>query len=397
MRTPKLVTAALLVVITMGSMTVLAVGSWNSTSFSFCSDGCVSTAHVMNNTLNDNFTVFYQPHYKSTYPIMARTVSHLGQSKGTEHTLVADGSDYWFGGVAWHPKAKRFMLALKSSVSDQIRSVITDAGGGLLYSSNPIAINVAHDYSLKPQVAWARNGKFVVFYVKDDQVWAQLIRKNGNVFKGAKQLTSFKKGLVNATSAATEADGTAVCYFEWRKNDSATKLKPYMLKVDRKLNIVLKKRLSGPRPEGMYGAGLRGAYDPNTGTHAITVGSSFALFNEDGISLAPASSTYTLINGCTGVDQLIYDPQNERFVAFHADYFIDNVNYVENEWRYATIFEPDGTITEPSIELYHQTEETSGSPSCGVNRTGNLLGIVSIEGPGDAWEYGYVRAYLFYE
>ena len=124
------------------------------------------------------------------------------------------------------------------------------------------------------QVAWAKNGKFVVFYQKDNQIWAQAVKKTCVKFLGPQQLTAFKKGVAIPSDASTEKDGTGVCYYSWLKSSSASKFKPYMIKVNHKLAIALDQQLAGPQPYQQY-HGLCGAYDPVSGTHALTSGATY--------------------------------------------------------------------------------------------------------------------------
>ena len=387
MRKPVLVTAILLLLLIFaGSISAVFI-LWTKESFEFEQDSYY-IHRVMNNTADDYFTVFYSPIWSTPKPMRARLVSYDGDYFGPEQTLLSDRSGYKLGGIVWHPKAKRYMFAFGQD--DKILVMAMYFNGAPMIQPQIIATGATPNVT--PQVAWARNGKFIIFYQKDNQIWAQAVKKTCVKFKDPKQLTAFKKGVAIPSDASTEKDGTAVCYYSWLKSSSASKFKPYMIKANHKLAIALDKRLAGPQPYQQY-HGLCGAYDPVSGTHALTSGATYALFDKDGIAVTPAAYPFATIPNCSSIFRIVYDPYFARFVGFHTEIYFEN--YIESAYIYATIIDTDGTIETSAWELGGLQDEYE-SFGGGVNKGGNILGLISFEGypQSGGWGSGPTMGYL---
>ena len=143
---------------------------------------------------------------------------------------------------------------------------------------------------------------------------------------------------------------------------------PYMFRVNENLNIVKKLKLSGKKKD-VDKMGILGAFDPDTGTHAIAYSYFYSLIDMGGNPVAPPAAAFkALQNGGNRIAVIQYDGAYERFAFFYR-----NTTQTLHEIR-AAFIAADGTIQQTDW-LLDQTTEAVVDFGAGMNSTGCRLGI----------------------
>lgn len=364
--------------------------AWTENSWTLFYSG-VSNIIVMGNTINDNFTLFYRPNPEPK-KLYSRTISSDGSKEGQEYLIGDNILALRYCSIVWHPVTKRFLLLIKDD--DKIYAVAANANGKRITSKKLIATGVDEDFPSSPAVAWTSKKKFMVFYRKNNQIWAQKVRKGAGKVKAPQQLTSFASGFAYPCSTSTEEDGTAVCYYAtgYDAYDPNNKFKPYMIRVDIGLNTLGNHRLaSNQKTTWLYN--YPGAYDPDTQTHAIVIGNRFALFNKQGRVATPAGKKFTTIPGAGGLSNLTYNSKDKEFGGYYRRAWADESTYTEYTYLHYATFDSNGTVKETDFEFGGSTDEADGI-TANINRDGDRLGLISWEGyggSGPTWAMLYYR------
>jgi len=342
---------------------------------------------IMGNTINDNFTIFYV--LRDEFTLWGRTVSSDGNTIGPAY-FIANTNDFRMQSVVWHPYAKRFMIV--GNLNNTLYALAANVNGQPLTPARVIATGIAN----YPRVTWTLKKKFIVFYRKNDQIYARRIKKNAKGNKPEKQITSFSQGLAVPRDASTEEDGVAACYYAYYSSSSSTQLIPRMVRVNRKLKLQVDCQVAPVQYDQYQWGYMSGAYDPDTGTHAISFANRFALFDKNGNAATPSPALapfITIPNGGWTISGITYDSTFQRFAAYYIRAWADESTWTEYTYIHFAYFDSNGNVIDADVELGGFEDEADGRAG-GINRRGERLGILSEEGYG--FGGGPVRAWLHY-
>lgn len=272
-----------------------------------------------------------------------------------------DASGLW--DATWNPEIERYHIIYRKNqalISKVIRANAKPKGRG----------RKMRDYNgTRFYITWATGKRYVVFFSDGNALAAQALRKSGGKYKGEKILAGgVLAGNAYPVGAATEIDGTAVCYFALYSTLEKNFLTPSLLKTNKLLEELDQFSLADPI-EVEEQKDFMAAYDPSKGNHLVAW--TFEVVPEEGAAEGeePVPTPRYAVYSGSGVElmapsdipegrtpiNLSYAPISERY-AMTFSWVSEESEIPEgggdpvmfNQTNFAVmLFHPNGTLVSP--------------------------------------------------